>query len=211
MKLAIFGATGRTGAQLVQQALAAGHDVTAVARNPHDLRLSHGHLNVLRGDVLDPAAVEAAVLGQDAVVSCIGGSTSQKPVTLYSAGAGNIIRAMQDDGVRRLMCISANPLVVGNGDALFDRFVLKPVVRAIFKESYADLTRMEEELRRSTLDWTIMRPPRLTDRPSTDQYRIAFDRNLPRGRFIGRSDLAGAMLRLLGDPKSIHAAVTVAY
>jgi putative NADH-flavin reductase len=113
--------------------------------------------------------------------------------------------------VRRFMCISANPLVVGNGDALLDRLVLKPVVRAIFKESYADLMRMEAEVRRSDLDWTIMRPPRLTDRPPTARYRVAFDRNLPRGRFISRADLAGAMLRLLDDSQSVHAAVTVAY
>jgi putative NADH-flavin reductase len=211
MKLTIFGATGKTGTQLVQQALAAGHDVTAVARNPAGLHLRHDHLRVLRGDVLDPASVEEAVRGQDAVVSCIGGSTGQKTVTLYSIGTSNMLHAMQTDGVRRFMCISANPLVVGNGDALLDRLVLKPIVRAIFKASYADLARMEEEVRRSGLDWTIMRPPRLTDRPPSGRYRIALDRNLPRGRFIARADLAGAMLRLLDDPKSVHTAVTVAY
>jgi putative NADH-flavin reductase len=211
MKLAIFGATGGTGAQLVQQALAAGHDVTAVARNPAQLQLSHEHLRVVRGDVRDPASVAEAVSGQDAVVSCIGGTTRQKPVTLYSAGTGNILNAMRAAGVRRFICISANPLEVGNGDVLLDRLVLKPIVRAIFKDSYADLARMEEEVRGSGLDWTIMRPPRLTDRPPTGRYRIAIDRNLPRGRFIGRADLAGAMLQMLDDPKSVHATVTVAY
>jgi putative NADH-flavin reductase len=211
MRLTIFGATGGTGTQLVQLALAAGHDVTAVARNPERLQLHHDHLRILRGDVLDPASVDEAVRGQDAVVSCIGGTTGQGTVTLYSVGTGNILRAMQVHGVRRFMCISANPLVVGNGDALLDRLVLKPIVRRIFKESYADLARMEEEVRRSGLDWTIMRPPRLTDRSPTGRYRIAVDRNLPRGRFIGRGDLAGAMLRSLDDPKSVHAAVTVAY
>lgn len=211
MKLAIFGATGGTGAQLMQQALAAGHDVTAVARDPARLHVHHDHLSILRGDVLDPDAVEEAVRGQDAVVSCIGGTTGDKPVSLYSAGTGNILRAMRANGVRRLICISANPLVVGNGDALLDRLALKPIVRAIFKESYADLARMEAAVRCSDLNWTIMRPPRLTDRPPTGRYRIAYDRNLPRGRFIARADLAGAMLRLLDEPKSVHAAVTVAY
>jgi putative NADH-flavin reductase len=211
VKLAIFGATGGTGTLLVQQALAAGHDVTAVARTPARLELRHDHLRTLRGDVLDLASVEEAVRGQEAVMSCIGGTTDQKPVTLYSVGTGNLLRAMRAAGVRRFICISANPLEVGNGDVLLDRLVLKPVVRAIFKESYADLTRMEAEVRRSDLDWTIMRPPRLTDRPPTARYRIAFDRNLPRGRFISRADLAGAMLRLLDDSQSVHAAVTVAY
>jgi uncharacterized protein YbjT (DUF2867 family) len=105
----------------------------------------------------------------------------------------------------------ANPLEVGNGDVLLDRLVLKPIVRAIFAATYADLARMEQEVRASGLDWTIMRPPRLTNRPPTGRYRLAFDRNLPRGRFIGRADLAAAMLRLLDDPKAVHAAVTVAY
>jgi len=211
VKLAIFGATGRTGAQLVQQALAAGHDVTAVARRPDQVHLDHDRLRVLRGDVLDPVTVEAAVRGQDAVASCIGGATGQKPVTLYSAGTGNLIRAMRTDGARRLLCISASPLGGGDGDALLDRLVLMPVLRVLFRESYADLARMEEEVRRSGLAWTIVRPPRLTDRPPTGRYRIVFDRNLPRGRFIARADLAGAMLRLLSDPASVRAAVAVAY
>lgn len=210
MRLAIFGATGGTGAHLVEQALAAGHDVTAVARNPARLHVRHDRLSIVRGDVRDPGAVEEAVHRQDAVVSCIGGTTSDKPVALYSDGTGNILRAVRANGVRRFMCISANPLEVGNGDALLDRLVLKPIVRAIFKASYADLARMEAEVRRNDLDWTIMRPPRLTNRAPTGRYRIAYDRNLPRGRFIARADLAGAMLRLLDDPKAVRATVTVA-
>lgn len=211
MKLTIFGSTGGTGAQLVQQALAAGHDVTAVARNPARVELRHDHLRVLHGDVLDATSVEEAVRGQDAVVSCIGNTTRETPVTLYSAGTGTILGAMRADSIRRFVCISANPLVVGNGDVLLDRLVLKPIVRAIFRAPYADLARMEEEVRRSGLDWTIVRPPRLTDKPHTGRYRLAYDRNLPRGRSIARADLADAMLRLLDDPKSSRTAVTVAY
>ncbi|HLZ22316.1 MAG TPA: SDR family oxidoreductase [Ktedonobacterales bacterium] len=211
MKLTIFGATGRTGSRLVDQALAAGHDVTVLARNPSRVTLQHERLRVLRGDVLDPVAVEKAVIGQDAVVSCIGSTTRETPVTLYSAGMRNILRAMRANGVQRLVCISANPLVVGDGDVLFDRLVLKPIVRAIFKAPYADLARMEEEVRDSDLEWTILRPPRLTDRPHTGHYRTAINRNLPRGRFISRADLADAILKRLDDPASRHAAVSVAY
>jgi putative NADH-flavin reductase len=211
MKLTIFGSTGGTGAQLVQQALAAGHDVTAVARNPARVELRHDHLRVLRGDVLDAASVEEAVRGQDAVASCIGNTTRETPVTLYSAGTGTILGAMRTGDIRRFICISANPLVVGNGDVLLDRLVLKPIVRAIFRAPYADLARMEEEVRRSGLDWTIVRPPRLTDKPHTGRYRLAYDRNLPRGRSIARADLADAMLKLLDDPKSSRMAVAVAY
>lgn len=211
MKLTVFGASGGTGAQIVQQALDAGYEVTAVARHPEQIALRHERLRVVRGDVRDPASVEAAVAGSDAVVSCIGATTREQPVTIYSAGMRNILRAMRTSGVRRLLCISANPLTVGNGDVLFDRIVLKPIVRAIFKAAYADVARMEDEVRASDLDWTIMRPPRLTNRPRTDHYRVAIDRNLPRGRFISRADLAAAMLKELGDPAASHAAVTVAY
>jgi putative NADH-flavin reductase len=211
MKITIFGATGGTGGRLLQLALAAGHDVTAVARDPARVAIQHDHLRVLRGDALDAATVEQAVAGEDAVISCLGATAREKPVTLYSASADTMLHAMQASGVRRFVCISANPLVVGAGDLLLDRLVLKPIVRRIFRESYADLTRMEAEVRRSGLDWTIARPPRLTNRPPTGHYRIAYDRNLPRGRFISREDLADALLRLLDDPKSIHTAVSVAY
>lgn len=211
MKLTVFGATGGTGTQVVQQALDAGHDVTAVARHPAHITLRHERLDILRGDVLDPSSVEEAVFAQDAVVSCIGATTREQPITLYSAGMRNILRAMRADGVQRLLCISANPLVVGDGDVLLDRVVLKPIVRAIFKASYADLARMEDEVRVSGLEWTILRPPRLTDRPRTGHYRIAFNRNLPRGRFISRADLADAIVKRIDDPQSRCAAVTVAY
>lgn len=215
MKLTVFGATGGTGALFVQRALAAGHGVTAVARDPSRLAsriaIQHDHLRVVRGDVLEPASVESAVSGADAVVSCIGPTAGGNPVTIYSAGMGNMLRAMRAAGVRRLICVSANPLEVGNGDVLLDRVVLKPIVRAIFKASYADLARMEAEVRASGLDWTIMRPPRLTNRPPTGRYRTAYNRSLPRGRFIARGDLAAAMLGLIDDRKAVHAAVTVAY
>lgn len=211
MKLTIFGATGGTGAQLVRQALDAGHTVTAVARNPARITLRHDRLDILRGDVLDPTSVEEAVFAQDAVISCIGSTSRERPVTIYSAGMRNILRAMRADGVQRLLCISANPLVIDDGDALLDRLVLKPIVRAIFKAPYADLARMEEEVRDSGFQWTILRPPRLTDQPHTGRYRIAFNRNLPRGRFISRADLADAILKRLDDPTSCRTAVTVAY
>lgn len=211
MKLTIFGATGGTGSYVVRLALDAGHDVTAIARDPARVDIRHDRLRVLRGDVLDYASVEQAVSGQDAVISCIGSTRGQKSVTTYSTGTDNILRAMRAHGVRRFLCISANPLVVGNGDLLFDRVVLKPIVRQIFKESYADLRRMEAEVNRSGLDWTIMRPPRLLDRPATGRYRVAYDRNLPGGRSIARADLAGALLHMLDDSKAIHATVTVAY
>lgn len=211
MKLVVFGASGGTGAHLVRLALDAGHQVTAVVRDPSRMELRHERLRVLRGDVLDGAAVDNAVSGQDAVISCLGNTSGERPVTIYSAGVDNILRAMRAHGVKRFLCISANPLVLGAGDLPLDQFVLKPIIRQIFKAPYADLMRMEAEIRRSDVVWTILRPPRLLNRPPTGQYRVAYDRNLPRGRAIGRADLAAALLRMLEDPKARGAAVTVAY
>jgi putative NADH-flavin reductase len=211
MRLTIFGATGGTGTFVAQQALVAGHDVTAVARTPAQFTLQHERLRVVRGDVRDAAAVEAAVHGQDAIVSCIGSTMREQPVTIYSAGMRNILDAMQEGGVQRLLCISANPLLIGDGDLLFDRLALKPIVRAIFKAPYADMARMEDEVRSSGLVWTILRPPRLTNRPLTGHYRMAINHNLPRGRFISRADLADAIVKSLDDPKAVRAWLTVAY
>ncbi|MEB3210731.1 MAG: NAD(P)H-binding protein, partial [Leptolyngbyaceae bacterium] len=105
MKLVIFGSTGGTGREVVQQSLADGHHVTAFARNPEKLTIQHPNLTIVQGDVLDPLSVEQAVQGQDAVV-CILGSGQQLSGTVRSEGTRQIIQAMEKTGVRRLICQS---------------------------------------------------------------------------------------------------------
>src|SRR5438128_3278563 len=108
MKIAIFGANGPTGRILTAQALEGGHVVTAVTRKPDDFPLEAPGLNVVGADVYDPPDVDAIVVGQDAVLSTLGVPYSRRPITVYSVGTGNIIRAMVHHGVRRLVCVSSS-------------------------------------------------------------------------------------------------------
>jgi putative NADH-flavin reductase len=213
-KLLVIGATRGTGRQVLRQALAAGHPVVALARDPARLDLPPDlpmeRLCVVRGDVLDPASLAPAMAGRDAVISTIG-VASRGPTTLYSAGMRNIIQAMGRAGVRRLVAVSASPLSDDTGDVLLSRLLLTPLIRALLRPVYDDMARMEEAMRRSGLDWTILRPPRLIDRPRTGRYRTARDRRVRGGRTIGRADLADAIHQILADPATIHAAIDVAY
>jgi putative NADH-flavin reductase len=211
MHITIFGASGGTGRQLVQQALAAGHQVTAVARMPARIDSQHERLRVVRGDVLEPASIAPAVAGADAVVSAIG-PVRGEPTGVQSAGTRNILQAMRDAGIQRLVVVSAAPV---NGDdqgtTLPYRRLVKPLLWALFRHAYTDMARMEEEVRNSGVDWTIMRPPRLTDKRRTGRYRLAVNGNLRRGYTISRADLADAILRVLGDPDAVKATIGIAY
>lgn len=205
MNITVFGATGGTGTSLLRQAMAGGHRVTAVVRDR--ARLAVTGPDVVIADVLDPAAIKPAVAGADAVISAIGPRGSG-PTTISQASAAAIIEAMQAAGTRRLVTISGS-IVTDAGDDVFLR-LLKPLVRGTrLRYVCADMRRAEEEVRRSGLDWTIMRPPRLTGQPPAGHYRTAIDRNLRREYAISRDDLAACMLGLLDDPASVHKHVTV--
>src|SRR5690242_12654051 len=135
MKLVVFGSTGGIGAQVVEQGLAAGHMVTAVARHPSAITLRHAHLEVVQGDVLEAATVARAIAEQDVVISAVG-ARNRAPTTVYSQGVANMIQAMQPAGVRRLFCVSASGLEPG---PLLQRLIAKPILWAILKEMYSDL------------------------------------------------------------------------
>jgi putative NADH-flavin reductase len=208
MKLTIFGASGATGTSLVQQALAAGHSVTAVVRDPGRLAVpAHQRLEVVTADVLDPADISPAVDSAGAVISAVGPGTGAS--TLRQDSTRSIIAAMQKTGTRRLLIISGS-IVADDGESAFMRYLLKPVVRRTFlRHACADMRRAEDEVHDSNLDWTILRPPSLTNKTARGTYRTAIDRNLHRGFSISRADLAAYMLTLLDDPaaKGRHIAI----
>ncbi|MET9702141.1 NAD(P)-dependent oxidoreductase [Streptomyces griseus] len=211
MRITVFGATGGVGQEIVGQALAAGHEVTAVVRDPDRLpeRPDRAALAaVVRLD--DPAAVRAAVAGRDAVLSGLG-SRGRRADGVAERLTGRILTAMEAEGVRRLVVVSAVP--VGPepaGDRLVDRLALK-VVGAVLADVYADLARMEAALARSATDWTAVRPPKLTDGPLTGVYRRVVG-GAPRGsRSVSRADVAHAMLALVEDPAAVQQGVGVAY
>ncbi len=207
MKLVVFGSTGGIGFQVVEQALAAGHEVTAVARRPSAITLRHGHLEVVQGDVLEPETIRGAIAGKDAVISAVG-ARNRAPTTVYSEGVANMIEAMQSTHVRRLFCVSASGLEPG---PLWQRLIAKPILWTVLKEMYSDLVRMEAVVKRSTVDWTILRPPTLRNGPRTGHYRVALNQHLRRCLVISRADVADYILRQLNNAESRCTVVELAY
>ncbi|GII30391.1 NAD(P)-dependent oxidoreductase [Planotetraspora mira] len=208
MKITLFGATGGTGGQVIRQACDAGHEVTAVVRDPARLTESHPHLTVLQADVMDPAAIGSAIDGRDAVVSALGSRDGRVPTTVCTDSTLSIIKAMHTEGVRRLVVVSAGTLTT-NGDGPLTRLILKPMLGKVLKHTIADKRRMEDVIRASDLEWTIVRPPMLTNGPRTAAYRSAVDRNVRGGMRISRADLADCILRCLVNHDPINAAISL--
>jgi len=211
MRLTIFGATGATGTSLTDQALAAGHEVTAVVRDAARLAVpAHMRLQIVTADVMDPASIAPAVEGADAVISAIGPRAGTGARTVIQDSVRSIIAAMDKTGARRFVQVSGS-IVADDGESLYMRYLVKPLARRTFlRHVCADMRVAEEEIRRSGLDWTILRPPALTAKPATGTYRTALDRNLPHGFQVTRADLAACMLALLNDPATVQRRVSIA-
>lgn len=220
MKFTVVAATGRIGRQVLDQALAAGHDVTAVARNPSILPAA---VHTLAADLAaaDPAVLEPAVAGANAVLSGLG-PRSRAGAGVASAGTRAIVQAMRATGVGRVVVVSAAPVATvaspgrpdpprhDPGDGFLMRHLLAPALVAALRDVYADLALMEDVLRDSGLDWTAVRPPRLTDGPLTGAYRTAVGRNLRRGLLVSRADVAHLMLAVLDRPETVGQTVGIA-
>jgi len=210
MRITVVGATGGTGKHLVRQALDAGHHVTAVVRNAARLRQAgHPRLYVVTADVMDPEAITKAMAGQDAVVSALG-PRAKGDTSVCSDGARAIITAMRATGTRRLVVVTASGHIVDEGDGPFTRTVVKPMLRRYLREGFADFARTDQAVQASGLDWTIMRPPRLTD-GEPRSYRTAVDRNVRGGITLARTDLAHAILATLADPATAGHTVALGY
>jgi putative NADH-flavin reductase len=205
MRIIVFGATGPTGRQLVSKALEQGHDVTAYARTPRRVTIRHARLRVVQGDVLDAVAVDAAVAGHDAVLSALG-ATHRKDGSTVSRGTEHIVAAMRKHGVKRLIVQSA----VGVGDSqrqagiLFGKILMPLFLHTVF----ADKARQEDLVRASGLDWTIVRPTGLTNKPGRGQYQVETD-DVPVPWNISRADVADFMLRQLDDRTYVRRAPAI--
>lgn len=200
MKLIVFGATGGTGQQIVQQALAQGHAVTAFVRNPAKFDRNHPNLRVVQGDVMDLASVERALPGHDVVLVALGASARDKG-KVRAEGTRNVVRAMEATGVRRLVCQTS----LGYGDSLqvLDRAPLhfKYIIVPFFLRGvFADHELQEDVIKQSSLDWIIVRPGSLTDGERTGRYRHGFaasDKAITVN--VSRADVADFMLKQLSD------------
>jgi putative NADH-flavin reductase len=207
MNVLVFGPTGGTGRALVRQALDQGHQVTAFAHDPAAVTTRHPRLRVVQGDALDPTAVERAVGGHQAVLSALGGRPG---VTdhLVSEGTRNIVKAMADAGVRRLVVQSGMHVAAFDGhpeDLTLPMRLLLPRL-AKLRPLFQDKVVQEALLRDSGLDWVIVRAATLTDRPGTRTYRVGARLRLGMRSRIARADVAAFMLRALDDDTWLHQA-----
>jgi putative NADH-flavin reductase len=206
MKIALFGANGGTVRVLAAQALAAGHQVTAVTRHPETFALEHERLRVVAGDAMDAAAASTAIAGHDAVLSTLGVPFGKEPISIYSVGTGNIVAAMTEHGVRRLACVSStavDPHDDPEEGVIFNRVLQPYVVNGIGKTTYDDMRRMEAVVAASDLDWTVVRPSGLFASPLVSDYRVSVSEHLS-GRYTSRADLADFLLRLAGGSEFVR-------
>jgi putative NADH-flavin reductase len=206
MRIVIFGATGGTGRELVRQSASAGYAVAAVARHTETLARAGANIELIAAGVTDRASISSVIRGADAVLSALGTRKLNEATTVYSAGVTNILAAIGDEGVRRFIAISAMPVGAAHGLA---EHVIFPILYRFFGAAYEDMKRMEAILAASDCDWTVFRPPQLTDRPATGKYRTAIDMPLPGAWRITRADLAAAMLASINDTALVRHVVTV--
>ncbi len=205
MRLLIVGANGGTGRQLVAQALQRGHIVTAFVRNPSTLERNHPQLTVVQGNVLDYASVEAAVRGQEAVISALGHKRYFSLTRILSKGTGNVLRAMELHNVPRLVCETS--LGIGDSAGRMGLYYTLFVIPVILPLYYWDKTRQERLIAASNVEWVIVRPGALSNAKARRAYR--------HGRHVGsflltlrisRADVADFMLNQLQDDTYLRTA-----
>lgn len=207
MKLAIFGATGSVGRLAVNQALEQGHTITALVRDPEKIETRHENLRLIKGDVMNAAAVKQAVQDQDAVLCILGAG---RKGNVRSEGTRQIIEAMKQSDVKRLVCQSS----LGVGDSRGNlNFLWKYIMFGLLlREAYADHVLQEEYVMKSDLDWTIIRPAAFTDGPRTGVYQHGFS-GAAEGLTlkISRADVADFLLKQLTDDTYLNKTPGLSY
>lgn len=204
MKLIVFGATGKTGMEIVKQSLAAGHEVTAFVRDPQKMPLEDDALRLVTGDAMNPADVSGAIQGHDAVV-CSLGTRDLGSTTVRSEGTKNIIEGMQENGVRRLIVVSA----MGIGESWSSLSASgKLVYKSVLRNTRKDHEAQEKLVKASGLDWTIVRPSGLTDDPMTGEYGLG-ENIKPQTSRIPSADVAHFIIEELQDNDFIGKAPTI--
>lgn len=212
MKLAIFGATGKTGRHLVQQGLDKGHEIVVLVRDPAKLGIQNPKLRVVKGDVLhDAAAVEQTVAGADAVLVALGATSLKERSSIVESGTRAVMEGMKKTGVRRLIVVS----VLGAHETsqqsgfVFHR-IARPLMRTLASTMhhiiFVDKERMEDAVRQTDLDWTLVRAPRLGEGPFTGKWRTVMPGEPGLSmRMLSFADLAGYMLQVAEERKFVKA------
>ena len=200
MRLLVIGATGKLGQAVVRQAAARSHGVTALARDP-DRVPPRDSLRVVRGDVLVPESLDAALAGQDAVVCALGTPSPRRPSTLLTDGTQNLVAAMARQGVRRLVCVT----LLGVADSARSASpAYRRLILPMLSPMLPDKRGQEAAVRGSDLDWVIVRPPRFVGGPATGSPRIIADGEPGRVGRVVRAQLAGVLLDLAADGRVLR-------
>ena len=205
MKIAIFGASGKTGIELVRQALDHGHEVTVMVRNPDRLPSFSKEIKVLTGDFSHKDTVAATIKGQDAVICTLGSRELYKNSGLRTLGTRAIIEVMEKEGVKRLLVMSS----MGIGESwnnlpLFTKALFKLFMPAAREDHEAQ----ELAVKASALDWTIIRPSGLTDVPNVSAYEYGKEIS-PKTSRISRANVADLILKVMESNTHIHEAITI--
>jgi putative NADH-flavin reductase len=210
MKIVIFGASGGTGRELVQQGLAQGHDVTVFMRNPAAFT-GGDHLRVVVGDARDEKAVAQAIPGQEAVLSALGGALGDD--TLLPESIGHILAAMKQEGVRRLIVLGASGVWPGAAKNLSagTRLFLRVLEAVILKKPFQAQRAMQMRIQASDTDWTVVQPPRLLNKPGTGKIRVDGEALPAGGTMIARADVATFMLVQLNNALWVRKSPFVAW
>ena len=209
MNILILGASGRTGQQLILQALILGHTVTAVVRKPEQFTISYDRLRVIPGDALKSGSLVNLMAGQDVIVSALGTgfTNSLRPMTFHADTARNILTQMKIHQVRRFVGITSVGVVHDPTTPLWYRMIVQPLLR----HKYEDMRQMEKVVEDNGLDWTIIRPVQLNNGPLTQTYRVGMEGNLKDGGVISRADVADYSLRHIKDANTFKRAIALSY
>jgi putative NADH-flavin reductase len=210
MTIALFGATGKTGREVLSKLLKKGYTVRALAREPQRLKLNHSSLEVIGGDVLNIADVQRVVKGVDAVISLFG-HVKGSPEHLQTDGTKNIVQAMNEEGVDRIISLSGGGLPFPSKDKpkLPDKMI-RLIMRVFVPKVLNDAIDHAEVLGKSDLRWTIVRGPRLTMEPEKGNYRVGWV-GVNASTSIGRADLADFIVNQVEDVKYVGKMPFVSY
>lgn len=206
MTLAIFGATGTVGSELLSQALAAGHEVRALVRDPRKIGAAHPRLAVVQGDVRDRADVNTAIKGCDAALSALGASGKDDPDT-RRVGTANIVSAMRDSGIDRLVVMGGFHVSLAGEEHSIGQRLAGPLIR-LGRIAVSDTTALGDVVTTSGLDWTFVRSTRVVPGGPTDDVRVDGAHLGPWSK-ITRGDIAQFMLRSVDERTYVRQAPMV--
>ena len=207
MKLAVFGATGRTGRHVVEQALERGHEVTALARSPQKLDAYRERIAIVGGDVQDADAVQEAIAGADVVISVLG-PTENVPDYQVTRGTGHILDAMKRHGVERLIVSAGAGVSVPKDEpGLFNKLI-NVFLKLFSRHVYEDMKRVVATVRKSDVDWTIVRVPMLTDDAPKGEIKVGYV-GKGMGPRLARADMASFILDQVEDDAYVHEAPAI--